>query len=150
LKGLILFDVVIAQQMQESVDHEMGKMSFKRDAHFGRLALQRLAGEGDVADEAGERREWLDLRETQHIGGLVDLPPVAVEDALVGIVGEDERDLTDAADPGAGLLQRLENSGFGDGLESVGPVFSLDDGCDFERPTARTQLALSPLAVAPS
>ena len=150
MKGLVIFEVIIAQKMQESVDDKMGKMIGKFDPQIRRFALNGLAREGDVANQPGKRRKRLDLRETEDVGGLVDLPPVAVEDALGSVVGKDERHFADPAHLGAGLLQGLENSGFSDGIEAVGPVFGFDDCSDFERGPAGGQLALSSLAVAPS
>ena len=74
--------------MQEAMDDEVGKMLDKSDPLLVGFPGQRFEGEGNVADEAFEGPEGFDLGETQYIGGFVDLPPLAVEDALVGIVGQ--------------------------------------------------------------
>jgi hypothetical protein len=149
LKGLVFLDVVVAQKVQESVHHQMGEMVRKADVHPGRFALERLAGETEVADQPEERRERFDLRKTEDIGGFVDLPPLAVEDALVGIVGEQDRDFTDAGDLCARLVEGLEQGTLCQRLDILGPALGLDVERDLERRTL-LQLALSPFAVAPS
>jgi hypothetical protein len=150
LKSLSFFNVIVANKMQEAVDDEMGKMLDKSDPLFLRFPRQRLQGEGDIADKALDRAEGFDLREAQDVGGLVDLPPLAVEDALVGIIGQQNRDLRDARDLCLGLFQRLPNRLFGDGLKPFGPVAGLNGDGDLERRRRGAQWDLSSLAVAPS
>jgi hypothetical protein len=110
---------------------------------------QGLAREADVSDETGKRRAGLDLGKAQDVGCLVDLAPVAIEDALMGVVGQEDRDFGGGAQPGAGLREGFEDGGFGDGVEAFGPVAGLDVDGDLERRDG-AQLALSSLAVAPS
>lgn len=150
LKSLGFPHVVVAQKMQESVDHEMGKMLDKSDAEFSGFAPQRLVREGDVAQQAGDRREGSDLGKAQHVGRLVDLSPVAVEDALVGIVGQQDRHFSDARDFRPARLQGLADGTLGNGVEAVGPVAGLDGDGDGQRLAGRGQEALSALSVAPS
>ena len=60
-------------------------MSFKADAHFLGFLRHRLARQRDIAEETRNRRERLDLREAQHVGGFVEAAPLPVELALLGI-----------------------------------------------------------------
>jgi hypothetical protein len=80
--------VVVANKMQEAVDDEVSKMLDKSDPLLVGFPDQRLEGEGNVADEAFDVAEGVDLGEAQYVGRLIDLPPRAVEGALVGIVGQ--------------------------------------------------------------
>jgi hypothetical protein len=67
----------------------------------------------------------------------------------MGVVGEDDRDLGGTGEFSLRLLQRLQDGGFGNGVETFGPFARLNIDSDSEgRP--RTQEALSSLAVAPS
>ncbi len=134
--------------MQETVDDEVSKMIGKSLVQICGFANQRLVGERNIADKTGNRREGLELGEAQHVGRLVDLAPVAVEDALVGVVGEENGDLGGTGELGPGLLQGLADGAFGNWGEARRPVAGFDLDGDFERRGA--QLALSSLAVAPS
>ena len=135
--------------MQESVDHEMSKMLWKTLAQFLGFPVQSLFCQRDIADETGQRRERLELGKAQNIGRLVDLPPIAVKDALVRVVRQQNRDLGSADDAGLRLLQGLVDGGFRDAIQTVEPVAGFNVEGDFERGT-RAQEALSSLAVAPS
>ena len=89
------------------------------------------------------------MREAQDVGRLIDLSPVTVKNALMGVVGQDDRDFGDTGEVGLRLLQRFVDGGLGNGVETFGPLACLNIDSDFEgRP--RTQEALSSLAVAPS
>ena len=135
--------------MQESVDHEMRKMVRKTLAQVFGFARESLFCEGDVANETGNGRERLELREAQDIGRLIDVSPVAVKNALMGVVGQDDRDFGGAGEPGLRLLQSLVDCRLGNDMKTVGPVAGLNFDSDSEgRP--RTQEALSSWAVAPS
>ena len=123
----------MAQNVQKSVDHEVGEVVFEGDSLLRRLGFYRLAGKGDVTEEARYRAERLDLREAQDVGGLVDFAPIAVELALFGIAGEDDGDFGGASDFGPRLTQRFEDRGFGDGLEIAGPAFGVAKDGDLER-----------------
>ena len=70
--GFVLVEVIIAQNVQESMDHEVGEVVLEGDALLLRLALQRFRGRGDIAEQAGNRPKWLDLGKAQDVGGLVD------------------------------------------------------------------------------
>ena len=149
LKGPGRLGVIVAQKVQEAVDDEMGEMVGKALALVAGLTGQRFVRQRDVADEAGKRREGLELRKAQDIGRLVDPPPVAVEDALMGVVGQQDRDLGGAGErrprPGEGDV----DGALGEGAEALGPIAGLDGDLDLERRDG-AQLALSSLAVAPS
>ena len=72
LFGVAVVLVVIAEQMQKSVDGEVGEMMAERLALGDRLARGRLIGDDDVTDI------W---------GGRADLPPFAARPA--GAAGND-------------------------------------------------------------
>lgn len=135
--------------MQESVDYKVGEVMFESLAQISGFPLESLPREADIPHETGERGEGLKLGKAQHVGRLVDLAPVAVEDALMGIVGEQDRDLGGARELGARQGESLADRGFGDGIEPFRPVAGLDIEGDLERRDG-AQLALSSLAVAPS
>jgi hypothetical protein len=132
-KGLVVGKVIIAKDMQKSMDHKMGEVIVKADALLGRLALQRLAGEDDVAEQAGDRRHRLDPREGEHVGGLVDAAPGGVELLLLGIAGEDDAELGSAGDLRPRLPQRFENGGLGERFEAFRPAVVVACKRDLER-----------------
>lgn len=147
----VVFEVVIAQNMQESVDHEVGEMGLERDALLFRLARKGFAGEGDIAQKPGHRAERLDLGEAQDVGGLVDLAPVAVELPLLSVASEDDSDLGGAGDLRLRLAQGFEDCGFGDRLTIVGPALGVAKDGDFERDLPlRAQRWFSAAFLAPS
>lgn len=127
--------------------HEVDEMVFEALAQLLRFALQRFPRQGDVAQYADNRGERLDLRERQHIGGLVDAPPLTVERPLLGVVGENDRELGNARDLGLGPLERRQRGPPGKRLDAVGPALGFDRNGDFER---WLQCALSDFSVAPS
>ena len=86
-KGLVVVDVIIAEQVQKAMHHQMGEMVLEADPLLRRLPLERLAGKDDVAQQPGNRAERLDLGETEDVCRLVDAAPVAVQHPLLGIVG---------------------------------------------------------------
>jgi hypothetical protein len=63
LLGIFLFDMVEAEDVEEAVDDEMGEMLLERLAEIDRFPLQCLTGEDDIAQDADDRAERLDLRE---------------------------------------------------------------------------------------
>ena len=85
--GVVL--VVEADQMQEAVDDEMAIMVGERLALLLRLALHRLEGEDDVAEQA-RLRQAAALRggKGQDVGRLVEAAPARVELAHMRVVGE--------------------------------------------------------------
>jgi hypothetical protein len=88
LKSLSFLNVVMTQKMQEAVYHKVGKMLDKSKPLLERFAGKGLVGERDVADEPLHRRKRRTLWKAQHVRGLVDAAPVAVEDTLVRVVGQ--------------------------------------------------------------
>jgi hypothetical protein len=50
-KGLIVGYVVVAEDVEEAMDDEVGEMGLERHALLLRLALQSLAGQRDIADQ---------------------------------------------------------------------------------------------------
>lgn len=132
------------------MDNEMREMIGERRSLFFRFPHQSFVGEGDVADESSDGRKGFELGEAQNVGRLVDLPPFAVEDTLVRVVGQEDRDLGDARDLGPRLLQCLADGGFGERFETIRPVAGFGRDRDRERRAGGAQRALSSLAVAPS
>ena len=53
--GVAIVLVVVAQQVQKSMDGEMGEVMVERLAFGGRLARDRLIGDDDVTDIWGGR-----------------------------------------------------------------------------------------------
>jgi hypothetical protein len=88
LKSLSFFNVVISQKMQESVDNQMGKMRDKSNPQCFGFADEGFISERNVADEPRQGCPLLELGKAQDVGRLVDLPPGAVEDPLMGVIGE--------------------------------------------------------------
>src|SRR5690606_5920627 len=68
LKGLVILDVIIPQNVQESMHHEMGEMMVEGFAEVPGLALDGFAGQRNVTENAENRRERLDLRKGKHVG----------------------------------------------------------------------------------
>ena len=131
------------------MDDQMGEVVRKTLPLLGGLALKGLTGKDDVADQPLNGCKGIELGEAQDIGGLVDFPPIAIEDALMGIVGEHNGDLGGPdhlrTGPGEGVANRL----FSKRIKVFGPIARLDGDGDFERRAGR-QRDLSSLAVAPS
>jgi hypothetical protein len=121
----------------------MGEVFGKWLPQVHRFALQRLAGEDDVADEPGDRRERLDLRKGQDVGRFVEAPPLPVEFLLLGIVGEDDGELRNAGDLGLGVVQGPANRALGERLEVRGPALGIDGEGNRKRQIAGAQSDLS-------
>src|SRR6185312_12701861 len=138
-KGLALLDVIIPQDVQESMHHQMGEVIGEGLFKLRRLALEGFPGEDDVAENAGYRAKRGDLGKTQHIGWLVDAAPLAVELLLFGVVGQNDRELADAGDAGARLRQRLEHAAVGERLHPLGPAFGIDGEQNGEGRALRAQ-----------
>ena len=133
LKGLCVSDVIIAQNMEETVHHQMGEMVLKTLAQFERLALESLAGERNVTQDPNDRAEGFDLGEAQHIGGAVLAAPLLVQLVLLGIVGEQDREFGRALELGFGLREGFEYSALGQRIEILRPGFVVADNGDIER-----------------
>src|SRR5712675_2542707 len=94
--GVIVFFVIVADQVQETMDRQMAEMMFERLLFVIGFLARRFIGDGDVAEHA--RRivgpAWADLqrRKRQHVGRLVDATPIAVQGANAGVVGQHDRD----------------------------------------------------------
>ncbi len=95
--GVVVFFVIVADQMQEAMHRQMAEMMIERLLLVIGLLARGLIGDGDVAehprrvvgtDRAGRRQG----RKRQHVGRLVDAAPVAVERANAGIVGQHDRE----------------------------------------------------------
>jgi hypothetical protein len=149
-KGLVVFQVIITQKMQESVHHQMGEMIGEALAEFRRLTLHRLARQHDVAEQAGDRRLRLELREGEDVRRLVDAAPLPVELLLFGIVGEDDGDLRRARDSGARPGKGGPDGGFGKRRKAIWPAVDIDRKLYTQRLGGGAQSALSPFSVAPS
>lgn len=128
-KGVLLLDMIIAEDVQESMHNQVGEMVFEALVEIDGLARHGFARHDDIAQKAPDRRKRLDLREGQHIGGAVLAPPFAVEIALLGIVGQDDREFGGAADLRRGPGKGGQNGAFGKGLGRIGPgVIIAQDG----------------------
>src|SRR6202790_3698517 len=89
--GVVVFFVIVADQMQETMHRQMAEMMIERLLFVIGLFSRRFIGNGDVAEHAqrivgaargGRRQGW----KRQHIGRLVDTAPVAVQRANSGVV----------------------------------------------------------------
>jgi hypothetical protein len=136
--------------MQESVDDEMGEMFGKSNPQRLAFAGERAVSERNVPDQARDGRSPRVLGKAEDIGRLVDPPPGAVEDALMGVVGQEDGNLCGPAKLRSRLSQRLPNRRVGDRLEPVGPLPGLDREGNLQRRRGRAQRVLSSLALAPS
>src|SRR5258708_21358843 len=89
--SVIVFFVIVADQVQETVDRQMAEMMFERLLFVVGFLARRFIGDGDIAEHA--RRivgpAWADLqrRKRQHVGRLVDATPIAVQGANARVVG---------------------------------------------------------------
>src|SRR5450759_3287838 len=95
--GVVVFFVIVADQMQETVDRQVAEMMIERLLLVVCLLARGFIGDGDVAEHprrivgagsAGRRR----CRKRQHVGRLVDAAPVAVQRANAGVVGQHHRE----------------------------------------------------------
>src|SRR6202790_2627195 len=91
--GVVVFFVIVPDQMQETMDRQMAEMMIERLLLVIGLLARRFIGNRNVAEHA--RRivgaAWTGRRQgrkRQHIGRLVDATPVAVQRANSGIVGQ--------------------------------------------------------------
>src|ERR1700682_466181 len=89
--GVVVFFVIVTDQMQETMDRQMAEMMIERLLLVIGLLARRFIGNRNVAEHA--RRivgaAWTGRRQgrkRQHIGRLVDATPVAVQRANSGIV----------------------------------------------------------------
>jgi len=135
--------------------HEMGKMLVQGNALLDRLALDRFAGQRDVAQNAGDRAERLDLGEAEHVGGAVLAAPLLVELVLLGVVGEQDRQLGCTLELGFGLLEGFEYGALGQRIEILRPGVIIADNGNLERGGAQRDapsiaLSASRLAVSAS
>ena len=132
-QGLVLFEMIIAQNVQKAMHNQMGEMIFKAGALFFGLAHKRFPRQRDVAQNADDRLEGLYLGEAQHVRGRVLAPVLGIELPLFGIVGEQDRDLGGTLDPGLGAGKGGENRAFGQGVKMIGPVIRIADDGNFQR-----------------
>ncbi|MNR10673.1 hypothetical protein D3C85_1269360 [compost metagenome] len=87
--GLIIVDVVVAQQVQATVDHQVRPMGLQRLALFGRFALDHLDANHQVAQQRDIQHVVGHVRrEGQHIGGIVLVAVGVVEFAAFGFVDQ--------------------------------------------------------------
>ena len=89
--------VIVADQMQETVDRQMAEMMVERLLFVVGFLARGLIGDGDVAEHArrivgAAAAGRLQRRKRQHVGRLVDAAPVAVQGANAGIVGQHHRE----------------------------------------------------------
>src|SRR3984893_5655109 len=82
--GVVVFFVVVPDQMQEAMHREMAEMMIERLLLVIGFLARRFIGDGDVAEHArrvvgAARTARLQSRKRQHIGRLVDGAPVAVQ-----------------------------------------------------------------------
>src|ERR1700730_17144714 len=90
--GVVVFFVIVPDQMQEAMHREVAEMMIERLLLVIGFLSRRFVGDGDVAKHA--RRivgpapaARLQGRKRQHIGRLVDAAPVAVQHADSGVIG---------------------------------------------------------------
>src|SRR5882757_4710234 len=96
--GVVVFFVIVTDQMQESVDGEMAQMMIERLLFVIGLLARRLKGDRDIAEHArrivgSPRTGRLQRRKRQDVGWLVDAAPIAVQGADAGIIGQHHRKL---------------------------------------------------------
>ncbi len=87
--------VVITEEMQHAVNHEVGGVIGRRDALGPRLREHGFAAEDHVAERPGPSRdvaERLAGRKRQHIGWRVLAAPGLVQGPDLIVVGEDDAD----------------------------------------------------------
>jgi hypothetical protein len=111
----------------------MGEMMLKRLFEIGGFAFQRLVRQDDIAQNADDGRKRLDLGKREHIGRRILAAPVAVEVLLLGIVGEDDRNLGSARDLRPGSGKGGENRLLGQRVVSLRPAFAIAQDGDFDR-----------------
>src|SRR5438876_291321 len=75
--GVVVFLVVVTDQMQEAVHRKMAEMMIERLLFLVGLFPRRLKGDGDIAEHARRvvgrpRSRRLQRRKRQHVGRLVD------------------------------------------------------------------------------
>ena len=87
---LALHLMIVADKMQKSVRDHMGEMIGERLVLRARLGLDRLEGDGHVADRAGETGR---RGKRQHVRRLVLTAPARVEIADRRIVAEKQAHL---------------------------------------------------------
>ena len=117
--------MVIADQMQNPMNHQMAEMIGQGLALGLGLAVNRLEGQNHVTE--GQRRaarrgcefrsrRAIGQREGQHVGRRIDAPVAPVEIARLGVVGEPDADLDGVL---AGL-QRCRREGGEGGVPAQG------------------------------
>jgi hypothetical protein len=136
--GVIVFFVIVADQVQETMDRQMAEMMIERLLFVISFLARRFIGDGDVAEHARRivRAAWAGLlqrRKRQHVGRLVDATPVAVQGANSGVVGQHDRDFGFAGiridDLGRGRNGALDDGlGVRLGLPAVGDNENLGYG----------------------
>jgi hypothetical protein len=68
LKGLLISQVIITQNVQKAMHDEMGEMISEGHPLFFCFPDQSFTRERDIAQNANHRVKWFYLRKTQHIG----------------------------------------------------------------------------------
>ena len=97
--GVLVVLVIMAQKMQQAMDHEMRNMVLQRLAFQFRLALQpsrrparcRRASAESLSADFGRKG-----RKGQHVGRLVLAAPFGVQLLDMGVVGKDDAELRSA------------------------------------------------------
>ncbi len=109
--------MIVAQEVQKTMHHKMGKMVCEWQAFVGGLARGRLVGNHDIAQEHGAR-EWRRCvaparprrRKGQYVGRPVATAPVAIELADCRIVGKHDGKLANGR-----AINRARRGGLRDG-----------------------------------
>src|SRR3954452_16354244 len=91
--GVLVFFVIVADQMQETMDHQMAEMMIEPFLLIISFPARGFIGNGDVAEHAGRVLRAalagrLQRRKRQHVGRLVDAAPVLVQCANSAVVGQ--------------------------------------------------------------
>src|SRR6266446_7952150 len=95
--GVVVFFVVVTDQVQEAMNRQMAEMMIERLLLVICFLARRFISDGDVAEHAWRivRAAWAGLRQRgkrQHVGRLVDATPIAVQGANSDVVGQHDRD----------------------------------------------------------
>src|SRR5260370_6785871 len=95
--GVVIFFVIVTDQVQETMDRQMAEMMIERLLFVISFLARGFKGDGDVAEHAWRivGPAWvarLQRRKRQHVGRLVDATPIAVPGANAGVACQHDRE----------------------------------------------------------
>ena len=109
--------MIKADQMQNTVNNQMGCMGIRRNSLVRRFADAGFIGKNNIAQHnlrharlgQSAQRLWVDHWEGQDVGGLILLAIGAVEDVNLGIARQADRDFNGRIDVGKGAVRGQAN-----------------------------------------